>query len=371
MRETRAVILIALLLPATALGAPDDEPRAPAPAASRPAAHQVIRVDGRDITVDLGTEDAGGVPATLRVYRVETIRHPATGSVQRSRILLGRLARRHPGDRFSIMRATGALATELRVGDVVEPEPATPPARPADDLGAPAPPPPSPVWQPAAATAPTLVRRGPARPWQHDTPHRLSVGGRYVSYGGANDQYGQAEADYSYTLRIPVLRALRFAGGAIAGRNPLVDPRATGSSFEDVRFYYGLVEVELELNDWLGLTNAVILGVNNSGVGGGWLGGLRIGHVDGVNLRAGGLLRSFVGHQASLGLEVPVGRLLKLTPRVLVENLLRGSDWAFRAELQAELRLARGFGLLGTIGGGARDVLHGGVNASLGLATYF
>jgi hypothetical protein len=203
----------------------------------------------------------------------------------------------------------------------------------------------------------------------------LATIGRYVHYG-EGDRYAQFEASYTYRPSHRVIRALRFGAGGMIGEtyNPVWDDATRDyvrGSLDDVRFYYGLVALEIDAHRWFGLLNEVKLGVNGEGVGGGWLSALRVGTSEGVNLQLGGQLCDYVGHHAYLALQVPAGRFVKVTPQVAVENAPRGRDMGFRFSVQAEVRPIRQLGILLEGGGSARDVRHGGFAGGAGLATYF
>jgi hypothetical protein len=124
------------------------------------------------------------------------------------------------------------------------------------------------------------------------------------------------------------------------------------------------------MTEWLGMDLMAVFGVTLDGVGGGALGAMRIGKRDGVNVRIGGWLRSYVGHEGFLALEVPIGQRLKLIPKVVIDNMPRGEDTGFRAVMRAEYRLGKHFGLNAELGGAARDAHNGGLVGSLGVSAH-
>lgn len=208
-----------------------------------------------------------------------------------------------------------------------------------------------------------------------EAQQQLATIGRYVHYG-KGDRYAQFEGSYTYRPAHRVIRALRFGAGGLLGEtfDHVWDDTTreyVPAAAEEVRFYYGLVALEVDAHRWFGLINEVKLGVNDEGVGGGWLSALRVGTSEGVNLQLGGQLCSYVGHHAFLALQIPAGRYVKVTPQVAVENAPRGRDMGFRFSVQAEVRPIPQLGVTLEGGGSARDVQHGGFAGGAGLAAYF
>jgi len=345
-----------------------EEPHLARPEAASARVIQVIKITGADIYVNL----SGAVGTLLDVYRQETLVDPATGTPMTGRLRIGALRIHQTGDQFSIARG----AADVRVGDLVTVrQPATRPvvedrAPTALAVAAPAAP------APAAAT---LVRRA-TRPDRGVTlrtanlgaTNRLDFSGGYVSYG-SNDRFGQFAGEYVHYFFHDVVHSIRFGGGGLLGEVPFVPPYdypdQTGEP-DAVRFYYGLAGIDLTLTEWLGVEMMAIFGVTEDGVGGGGLGAWRIGKRDGVNVRVGGWLRSYVGHEGFLSLEVPIGRRFKLIPRVVIDNMPRGEDMGFRALLGGELRLGRYLGLAAEVGGAARDARTGGFVGNFGLTLH-
>jgi hypothetical protein len=312
--------------------------------------------------------------AVLEVYREETIVDPATGSSLKDRFRIATLRLLRGGDRFSVARAPEGV--QVKVGDLVEMKPRQP--APAVQVTR-APPRPGATAtltrRPAPAPAPMVYRSSDQLRREHlldanmGTQNRLSFGGGYLSYGG-KDRFGQFEGEYTHYFFHSVVHSIRFGGGGLLGDTYLehyVPAAENNRTLEPVRFYYGLAGLDLTFTEWFGADMEVIFGVTADGVGGGALGAFRIGKRDGVNVRVGGWLRTYIGHEGFLALEIPVGRRFRLTPRVVIDNMPRGEDTGFRALLKGELRLGRHFGVTAEVGGAARDANTGGFVGTGGL----
>jgi len=371
-----------LLLTTPALAQPDEpRPLTPAGSASQPAAPRVIQIKGDDIYVSL---DGDGI-TTLDVYREETV-VDRSGAPLRSRLRLGTLRMLRPGDRFSIVRAPQGV--EVRVGDLVQPRAGaarpsaaatTPPAyttvAPVVVIQPNAPRPPSAsgstaltLRAPTGALHSALQSGSPIlRAANLDTSDRLDLTGGYVSYG-PRDHFGQFGAQYAHYFYHAVVHSVHFGGGGLLGEVP--EPGINGTTTDDtlsMRFYYGLAGIDLTLTEWLGVEFYGLCGVTVDGVGGGGFGAWRVGRRDGVNVRAGGWLRTDIGHEGFLALEIPIGQRFKLIPQVVIDNMPRGDEMGFRALLGSEIRLNRHFGLSAEVGGAARDAKTGGFVGNLGL----
>jgi len=359
------IIAALLLVTAPPAAAEPEEPGA----ASQPAPPRVIQVRDGEIYVNVPAEAARG--QLLEVYRDETVVDPATGDRLTGRLRICRLRLLRGGDRFSVARAPqGAV---VKVGDVVA-------------LTAPVAPPAPAI--PARGAA-TLVRRPAPPPLVHrraedlqrerlldanlGATNRLVAGGGYVSYGG-KDHFSLFEGEYTHYFFHSVVHSIRFGGGGLVGETYFdrYDPSSDGTdrSLEPVRFYYGLAGVDFTLTEWLGVEMEAIFGVTVDGVGGGALSAFRVGKRDGVNVRVGGWLRSYVGHEGFLALEIPVGPRFRLTPSVVIDNMPRGEDMGFRALLKGELRIGRYLGLTAEVGGAARDANTGGFVGTGGLSVH-
>ena len=121
---TRTVLhrLLALaLLPAAAFAQPRGEPTG-----------AVLRIDGRDVYVDVGRA-AGATPGMrLRVMRPVTAMRPGTQQLLEDRFALGELELAEVGEVLSRARPESALARAIRLGDRVDlPQPAPADAAPA------------------------------------------------------------------------------------------------------------------------------------------------------------------------------------------------------------------------------------------------
>jgi hypothetical protein len=352
-------------------------------------AYRVIKVEGQTIYVD-AKETQVRPHQVLDLVRKESVADPSTGEPIEGRVRLGTIRILRIGDRFSI--AIAPAGVEARVGDLAvfrkpEPRAAEPSSRPARRathngraltrrpqvngglrLRAPMP-------HPAGSyKSSDQQRRERLLAANFGTTNRLAVGGRYVSYG-SRDRFGQFVGEYTHYFLHRVVHSLRFGGGGLLGETPLPvysdDPtQPQAMDRETVRFYYGLAGLDLSMTEWLGMDLMAVFGVTLDGVGGGAMGAMRIGKRDGVNVRIGGWLRSYVGHEGFLALEVPIGERLKLVPKVVIDNMPRGEDTGFRAVMRAEYRLGRHFGLNAELGGAARDAHNGGLVGSLGVSAH-
>jgi hypothetical protein len=367
----RVAIAFLMLFGANVARAQPEEPgQRPA---SQPTASRVIQVRDGEIYINVDGRTARG--ATLEVYREETMVDPATNTPLKDRFRVATLRLLRGGDRFSVTRAPEGV--EVKVGDLVvvrpraarralqAPPAAVPPTVAASLSGRPAP---APV--PVAYKSADEQRRERLLDANLGTTNRLAFGGGHVSYGG-KDRFGQFEGEYTHFFFHSVVHSIQFGGGGLLGDTYLesYNPAAsrTDRTLEPVRFYYGLAGLDLTFTEWFGADMEVVFGVTADGVGGGALGAFRIGQRDGVNVRLGGWLRSYIGHEGFLALEIPVGRRFRLTPRVAIDNMPLGEDTGFSALLKGELRLGRHFGVTAEIGGAARDANTGGFAANGGL----
>jgi hypothetical protein len=79
----------------------------------------VVRLDGDDIVLDLGSPDLRD-GARLEVYRTIRVRHPITRQQVEDRFVIARLEVRQAGTTLSLARLLGAADRPLEVGDVVQ-----------------------------------------------------------------------------------------------------------------------------------------------------------------------------------------------------------------------------------------------------------
>jgi hypothetical protein len=106
-------------------------------ASAEPATGTIVRIDGVDLVVDLGTP-AAHEGLDLAVYRTLEVRHPVTHRVLRDRYEIGRVRIVRAGETLSVARIVGTPSRDVEVGDEIGPvAPAT--ERPA--AAAPSPPP--------------------------------------------------------------------------------------------------------------------------------------------------------------------------------------------------------------------------------------
>ncbi len=79
----------------------------------------VIKIDGRDIYIDLGARDGVGSNTKLTLLHVIVAKNPVTGKKLRDRFPLGQLTVIKSGDHISIASAPASIRHRVRVGDEV------------------------------------------------------------------------------------------------------------------------------------------------------------------------------------------------------------------------------------------------------------
>ncbi|MBI2898287.1 MAG: hypothetical protein HYY06_32355 [Deltaproteobacteria bacterium] len=249
-RWSLACALGALVAPVAAWAQPRSEPPSGGDARSEAT---VVRLDGADMLVDVGSASGARVGSAFQLFRSITVRHPATGRMLRDRFRIGTIELRSVGESLSIARPIDDLMRAPAVGDIVVPistEPSPPhpaPAPPpvvAPPIVSPGPPPrpasgaPRLVVPASSHAAPSPVTPGPSREEQvwlatigRPPEQRIEL---YLQFLGQNPTSPHAarvrdEIEYLRTSLPPIA-----AAGIAAPASPAM-PRLHGAPAETLR----------------------------------------------------------------------------------------------------------------------------------------
>lgn len=361
-----------LLLPLLMLVAPSLVPQsAEAQEVEASIRFYVLAVEGDRVFIDMGRKDGVADSQVLQVFKTNvTFDHPVSGQKVVGTTYLADLTVIEVSDAFSIAKAQPTVLAQLKPGYEVR-------FRPQDlesvrsaraqlrEMAA--------KLQVDEETWEQRARREMVR--FNNNNNRISTSTEVV-YFSPDDYYNRVQADFTYRL-FRGLYAVRFGVGSMNGRGLLDSWNEELGQMQtlpdDVAFYYGYTQMELRLAPYFSLMPTLQLGLNNSGVGFGFGGNMRIGPELGTNIVISGNIANLVGSQVGLSYNHYINERLFLSGRAAWENYVTGSssDPAVRVLLGLHYDLTRNLQLDLSGGLGGRDIKSMGPSAMVGLSFNF
>jgi len=205
---------------------------------------------------------------------------------------------------------------------------------------------------------------------RYGASEELSTIGELVSYHvkGANpDYYYRFEGEYLHRI-FKTIYSMRFGAGYLNGRTT-----DTGTMVpQTIGFLYAYSEAEVRSSEMpLAFLPRLIFGVNDSGVGGGFEGRVRIGDELGMNFEAGLTILSRLGFETFTTLTLHPTRRASVSLAAYLENLPVNTDLGFRSYVDVRYRLQGSWSTTLRVGVAARSINTIGPDTGLGIAYGF
>jgi hypothetical protein len=232
--------------------------------------------------------------------------------------------------------------------------------------------------EPAGGRPDIQVREAPEDPVEAGGRSKASMVAEYVDFkaGEGRDEFTRFEAEYRYSLQIPLLRAFSAGVGVFRGTGASIEGVEAGES-RSMLVNYGFAETELEFWPFIGLNTRLLVG-NNQRLGVsdsvfeeafGASGELRFGQAEGTKLLVGAAFTRTVGAEAWITLDIEAIENVPMSGEVIVTNLPVGEDLGVSLNYGAGYAFTDWFTLMGRVGWNARTITHHGPTA--GLSTVF
>ncbi len=278
----------------------------------------VLKVKENSVIVDLTRYDGVVAGAILNVLRIEEVTHPVTGKVLKSKIPVGTLQVKVPGDEFSIAVPVGNTRTaDIHEGDIV-------------------------MLQERWARKVKKKYRGQAKVYK-----RVEIWTEVVDYGereNASDWYVRYETDFMY---------LQVKGYAFGVRMGIGGLNGGYTETANINYYYGFADVKLGI-EYFTCAFAIQMGLNPDGFGVGVDGRVTIGSDLGTHLTVGGYIASYVGGKVLIMLSTPLTSKWRMFGETIAENLPKGGKMGVRFGVGLEHLFTPGVGLMIKAGAGGR-----------------
>jgi hypothetical protein len=161
---------------------------------------------------------------------------------------------------------------------------------------------------------------------------------------------------------------MRFGAGYLSGHTTDTDTMTAQS----VGFLYAYSEAEIRSSEYpIAFMPRLIFGVNDSGVGGGFEGRVRLGDELGMNFEAGLTVLSQLGFETFTSLTLHPVKRVSVSLAAYLENLPVATDLGFRSYVDVRYRVVGSWSTTVRLGVAARSINTIGPDTGLGLAYGF
>ncbi len=188
----------------------------------------------------------------------------------------------------------------------------------------------------------------------------------YHSSSGQKDYYYRLEGEYLHRI-FKTVYSMRFGAGYLAGQ--AVDGNMMPAN---IGFLYAYSEAELRSSVApIAFIPRVIFGVNDSGVGGGFEGRVRIGDELGMNFESGITVLSRLGFETFTTLAIHPTAKTRVALSAYLENLPFANELGFRSYADLRYRFARATSAMVRLGVAARSIDTIGPDTGVGVTFGF